>query len=231
MRKDLKVTENSQGRRRGHDRLVVFASAVTLAMCVITIALWIWSQWTFARATCSYVKGVSDPFQKRVLLFLMYRDVAEVIVRNDVYHPNDEAARAKLRRDLPREPHHVDVYRQSGMSTSEDLEEEVAEHWGFWYRSPEATRRKFLAATKTEAIGDGVYDYTEEGERAFFLPWWFLVVLFGGLPAFVVSKRVRRSLRNWGGRCPACGYDIRFATDRCPECAMPINSNVGNPAR
>jgi hypothetical protein len=231
MRKDTKVTQNSQGRLDRRGRLFRFASAVTLAMCVMTIALWIWSQWTFARVTWSYVKYASDPFQKRELLFLMRRDAAEVVVRTDVYHPHDEAARAKLRLDLPREPHHVDLYTQSGVSTSEDGDEDAAEHWGFWYRSPEATRRKFIAATKTGAVGDGFYDYTEEDERAFFLPWWFLVVLFGLLPVIVAGKRIRRSLRIWGGRCPACGYDIRFATDRCPECGMPIDSNVGKSAR
>lgn len=223
--------KDSRGALNGRGRLFRYATAVALVICVMTIVLWIWAQWTFARVTWSYVKDASDPFQRRELLFLMWRDAAGVVIRTDVYHPHDEAARAKLRVDLPREPHPFDIYRQSGMSTSEDFEEEVAEHWGFWYRSPEATRRKFIAATKTGAIGDGFYDYTEEDERAFFLPWWFLVVLFGALPAIVVSRRLRRSLRMWGGRCVACGYDIRFSTDRRPECGTPINSIVGKSAR
>lgn len=207
------------------------AFVVAVVACVTTISLWISSQWTFARVTWAYVTDASDPFQKRELLFLTWRDVAEIIVRTDVYHPQDESARSKLRLDLPREPHHVDIYSQSAMSTSHDGDEDAAAHWGFWYRSPEATRQKFLAATKTGAVGDGFYDYTEEDERAFFLPWWFLVVLFGAWPAIVISRRLRRSLRTWGGRCITCGYDIRLATDRCPECGTPTNPNLEKPAR
>ena len=204
-------------------RLTNVAPAVVLVICVTAMVLWVWSQWTFARITCSYAKDSSDPLQRRQLVFLMWRDAAEVIVRTNVYHPDDAAARARLRLDLPRE-RHVEIYHQSGISTAEDGDEDAAEHWGFWYRSPEATRRKFSAASKMKPVGDGVYEFTEEAERAFFLPWWFLVVLFGALPAIMVSKLVLRSLRMWGGRCVQCGYDIRFASDRCPECGTPVTN-------
>ena len=210
--------------------LIDLTSAIAFVMCGTAIVLWVWSQWTFARVTCSYVKDMSDPFKQRRLVFLMWRDAAELIVRNDVYHPDDENAQARLRTDLPREPH-IDIYSQSGISTSEDGDEDVTRHWGFWYRSPETTQRKFGVTSKTRAVGGAIYNFTEEDESAFFLPWWFFVVLFGTLPAIVISRRLRRSLRRWGGRCVACGYDIRFATERCPECGTPIATNVAPTAR
>src|SRR5689334_17455081 len=109
---------------------------VAVAMCVLTMSLWIWSQWTFARVTCSYVTDASNPFKQKQVVLLIWRDAAEVIVRNEAYHPGDEAARARLRLDLPR-ARHVDIYNQRGVSTSEDGDPDAANHWGFWYRSPE----------------------------------------------------------------------------------------------
>jgi hypothetical protein len=53
------------------------------------------------------------------------------------------------------------------------------------------------------------------------MPDWLLVLVFAILPSMVfvrvllASRRRRRSAR---GRCAACGYDLRATPDRCPEC-------------
>jgi hypothetical protein len=49
-------------------------------------------------------------------------------------------------------------------------------------------------------------------------PYWFLVVVLA-VPVLVWARRrwiLWRRAR--GGRCLACGYDLRFSGDRCPEC-------------
>jgi hypothetical protein len=48
------------------------------------------------------------------------------------------------------------------------------------------------------------------------LPYWFVVLLSGVLPAIWLWKRWRRGATQ--GLCPGCGYDMRATPDRCPEC-------------
>jgi hypothetical protein len=53
------------------------------------------------------------------------------------------------------------------------------------------------------------------------IPYWFLLLLFGGggLPLILrvrAERRRRRRLR--ANQCLACGYDLRGSSGRCPEC-------------
>lgn len=41
------------------------------------------------------------------------------------------------------------------------------------------------------------------------------------LPPIVILRWLLRT-RQLEGHCPACGYDLRASTDRCPECGTPI---------
>jgi hypothetical protein len=56
------------------------------------------------------------------------------------------------------------------------------------------------------------------------VPWWFLMLASGALPALWCIHRARiarASKRQAGGLCPSCGYDLRATPDRCPECGSP----------
>ena len=58
--------------------------------------------------------------------------------------------------------------------------------------------------------------------RGIGVPYWLLVALTGAWPVWFVCRHVtaalRRADREMRGRCVACGYDLRGASSRCPEC-------------
>jgi hypothetical protein len=65
------------------------------------------------------------------------------------------------------------------------------------------------------------------------IPWWQPALLLGLYPAASLCVFSVRRYRYWvrerrrkNGLCPACGYDLRGSTDRCPECGMAIGQRV-----
>src|SRR5688572_15179730 len=52
----------------------------------------------------------------------------------------------------------------------------------------------------------------------FAVPYYFIALLAGFLPALVAVRRLRERRRACTGRCLRCGYDLRATPDRCPEC-------------
>ena len=55
------------------------------------------------------------------------------------------------------------------------------------------------------------------------VPYWFLALLTAILPTiwFIRHRRERLIL---AGKCKSCGYDLRFISDKCPECGAPIHA-------
>jgi hypothetical protein len=53
------------------------------------------------------------------------------------------------------------------------------------------------------------------------VPCWALAAGTATLPAARAASRLRRRWRTRGaGLCPTCGYDVRATPDRCPECGL-----------
>jgi hypothetical protein len=70
-------------------------------------------------------------------------------------------------------------------------------------------------------------------------PLWFVAALAGVAPARALSRVARRRRRKAGGLCLSCGYDLRAASGRCPECGAESEKETtaarrhaaGSPAR
>lgn len=63
-------------------------------------------------------------------------------------------------------------------------------------------------------------------DRIIWLPFWLLAAVSLPLPTVSLVRWIRNRRRRRPGRCTACGYDLRAATDRCPECGMPVPQKV-----
>jgi hypothetical protein len=50
------------------------------------------------------------------------------------------------------------------------------------------------------------------------VPHWMVVLATAILPAFQLRALLRSRKRNRQGLCPRCGYDLRATPERCPEC-------------
>jgi hypothetical protein len=58
---------------------------------------------------------------------------------------------------------------------------------------------------------------------AYAVPYWPALAATSVPALRVVVRIVRRWRRARRGLCPGCGYDLRAAGDRCPECGEPVN--------
>ena len=72
-----------------------------------------------------------------------------------------------------------------------------------------------LQPTYHQAAGDPRYDcwFTNVG-----VPYYFLALLTGLLPAAEARRRLRHRRRAKLRLCQRCGYDLRATPGRCPEC-------------
>ena len=52
------------------------------------------------------------------------------------------------------------------------------------------------------------------------VPFYALFVVTSALPAFRLRAAMRRRARVGRGRCNTCGYDVRATPQRCPECGQ-----------
>src|SRR5687767_89883 len=68
------------------------------------------------------------------------------------------------------------------------------------------------------------------GEFVVIVPYWFLCLVTVVLPARVAYVRLRIRRRRMLGLCARCGYDLRHASERCPECGMIVPRTIAIPA-
>jgi hypothetical protein len=86
-----------------------------------------------------------------------------------------------------------------------------------WRYSSDAAGNRLVSIWPTVERTGSFVPPNVNGRLAVKLPYWLLITFFGILPAFVISRLIRRN-RYPNGFCRKCGYDLRATPDRCPEC-------------
>jgi hypothetical protein len=75
----------------------------------------------------------------------------------------------------------------------------------------------------------GTFNSTSGTVRYLLLPYWFVALVTGALPALWLLLWWRRRRTGVPGLCAACGYDLRASAERCPECGEPILAAPADP--
>ena len=179
-------------------RLVIFASVLSLLLCVAAAGLWVRSYFTGDILSWAVERMKANRFE--------YRNVAVFSVRGGArftygYQGRDlppaDAAGQRTRGptvgvshfdDYPSYPHPLGEFPLT-------LPNVLGFHVGWnGARDP---------ATRTTNSTFGVV-----------IPYWFCVLMLCALPVRFVLRRKRRRPNH----CRGCGYDMRATPDRCPEC-------------
>lgn len=189
--------------------LLNFATALSAALCIATIALWFRGHWSadqIAAGYWDYRPRVTDPGYENASMLLAVHarggSTVAVVCRGCVAGP---------------------TYRHTGPGPGE-------RHWA--YDQPTGDAREFVESwaqgagrNSTRWSFAGVRytgGLTRTGERSWAasFPDWMPIVAAGVLPACGLLRRARRRLRrDCGSRvCRICGYDLRATPERCPEC-------------
>jgi hypothetical protein len=185
-------------------RIFTFSSVISLLLCLATVALWVRSYWFV-----DFVAWRSSSLQS-----------GDVVYRHWVLSSCEGGAC---------------LYGERGI-----VESTFPQSSRQWHRWPvergthavgeyERATRYFDMPTSAHPLGFQVAARSTAGRwpRSFFtiaLPFWFLSMLLGALPALSLASKLRQSRRIRRGLCRSCGYDLRRSADRCPECGTPVGT-------
>ena len=174
--------------------------ALSVLLCVATVALWVRSYWV--ADTLVYTRRSGAPAS-----VTLWSSSGYVTLRS--WQPPDRSAFRVQQRGW--------VYGHGPAAKNEPSR---------FLGSPDS--RRFLGAvyfdftwTRQNSPFNGVR------ERAVLVPCWMQTVVYGalGLVRLLSINRRRRAARAAAGLCMACGYDLRATPGRCPECgALPISA-------
>ena len=184
--------------------LLTAVSALSLLMCMATVALWVRSYW----------------FEDRLIVWYGYRCVDFAAYRGEMgcefveYDPGGT--------DVRRVPRPVAKYVRQ---TVEDVrwrdEVEIAD-WQPRYRQlgyHDVLGFRFHVNVPGILGLDGAM-------RGVAVPAWFVALCTLMFPAWSAMKSRRQRVRVKQGFCAACGYDLRATPGRCPECGTIAENRI-----
>jgi hypothetical protein len=175
-------------------RLFKILCAISLLLCILTIAIWVWSCWV-SQGGFIVVRA-----RQMTICHFGFGELAVLRVR-DVPTPNRihwfDGYFLGDHFGLPIAPGAL-----SAQTTQSDWHTRFL---GIQYLSG-----------KQEYFPDGQHEFQHESSLLI-VPCW-LVSVATGWPMWFVIRGIRRRFRRLPGFCVRCGYDLRATPDRCPEC-------------
>jgi hypothetical protein len=199
-------------------RLLALLSAASLALCVVTCALWAPSRWPVPPAE----------FESSGSLWRVAVDRGEVTVDNEPQRRLDRRRAADaLRPQLDEAEGNFAAIDARNRADAREWADDESPDWKHLFRMAQEWDR--AANARTKARED--YRHAEWFDRTTSVGWsfplWWLAVATAVIPlsrrlvASAHARRVRE--RRDRGLCPACGDDLRRTPSRCPECgAEPV---------
>jgi hypothetical protein len=190
-------------------RLVSLAAAVSLLLCVATVALWVRSHYVGDELQWERWEGAvrrKDPGDWTHWTYTIQIAAGSVSISRDVLYGDGPNAVKTLGRFLGRSgfsyrrnPPEVPFF---ALAATGFAEEPLC--WGFRY--------------KHGTLPQPGWPRPALEQHNLTVPLWSLAAVFAVLPLPWVVRRVRILMRSRVGRCPKCGYDLRATPARCPEC-------------
>jgi len=171
-------------------RLFILASAVSLAVCVTVLVLWVRSYAVvdqFTHAHSGPDKGAGTVFGFGLCRGRIY--IVHTLTHVSSW-PQDEGWR-----------HASDTEPRRYEGTFEEL---LAKFGCKWPHAP-------LFSARGSMVG-------LDDTRITRLSLWPAAILLALLPLLTLRRWVTRRRRARAGRCPECGFDLRATPERCPEC-------------
>jgi hypothetical protein len=183
-------------------RLVTLAAALSLILCVATLALW-WR--SFQRCDTVCYDRVSGATARSHRITSQRGTLGIAVAGGKATRPED-GSRAD---------------REWSYATT-DANGPLLRDLGEQFAPREITSSAWL-------LDFGWYFVTDPSNGEYFravgFPHWFLAVLAAIIPALRVRAESRTRRHRRIGQCRKCGYDLRATPQRCPECgAVPVSA-------
>jgi hypothetical protein len=207
-------------------------TVLSLVLFLATVALWVRSYWriefwSYVTSDMAYEYAV-ETFPGQLTMFVAGPD------------PESEEGLTGLL--------HLSLYWEAGQFTRH-----IVEHWDGQSESAaeEDAMLEFCAATARSSgtpkpVGhrhwhfaqfrwysqgkfaiDGLHPCIIPSRKEVGVPFWFLALCFGALPAACVNRSVRRRRDRAAGRCVVCHYNLTGnVSGVCPECGTVIKKVV-----
>lgn len=182
-------------------KLFNLAAAVSLALFVATVVLWVRSRGHLEQVRIRYARWPKADQSRRVhVIFSWYSNTLRLRVIDSALTPDHFRGWSNERLDDFRER------RPPGLRVEFDGEDVTREMNGY---RPGFAARYYPDTDRPPAYGD---------QYVLAVRPWLPTLLSAALPAIWMYRFVRTRRARRRSVCPTCGYDLRATPDRCPEC-------------
>jgi hypothetical protein len=186
-------------------RLFTLLSALSLLLCVATVALWVRSYWVAYEYAYERYEGNPDdrPLVVRSTRISLSRGGVEA--SRWLYTAGADWVVSKFAEGIPL------TYWEESEATR--------------YPSLQETHVPILARL---GLGWGGYARRDPNLSVdggwVVIPLWVVAVAFAALPAARLMRGTLAARSARAGSCRVCGYDLRATPGRCPECGAPATA-------